>query len=297
MKVLAVINPFAGRGKVKRHLDLLHKIFKDNHIKPEWFVSAYPHHPWHALKEMNLKKYDAVVAIGGDGTLFDTVNGLMHHADKKPLGIIPLGTGNSFIKDLAPDHFKLQDYVALLKEGRLRKIDLGKVYTNKHSFYFINMMGFGFTTDVSIRGMKFRRFGKHAYSLAVLRELFGLKKYPLVMHYENKIHMMNNVFVAISNSRYAGGKFLMAPDAEISDGKLEVLIVNNIGRMELLKTFPKIFSGTHIHHPDTSYFKVSSISFESPGHSKLLAPDGEIIGRLPVKINIVPKILEVFSVD
>jgi diacylglycerol kinase family enzyme len=157
------------------------------------------------------------------------------------------------------------------------------------------MIGFGFTTDVTITGMKMRLLKNFAYSAAVLYELIRLKKSKLKMSLNGIVEEINNVFVVVCNSRYAGGQFLMAPDADIADGQFEVLMVNNAGRFDLMQAFPKIFSGKHLSHPKVTYFKTPMITFEA-GDKKRLAPDGEVIGQLPVTIEVAPKALEFFSV-
>jgi YegS/Rv2252/BmrU family lipid kinase len=295
LKVLIAINPFAGRGRSQKIKAELNRLLTQAGIQADWFVSEYPHHIREALPGTDLSPYNAILSVGGDGTLFDVVNGLMQNKEKIPVSVIPAGTGNSFVRDLTPPGYSIEEHVSLLKKGSVIKADLGQVTTQDESFYFVNMVGFGFTTDVTLRGMKLRILKNSAYTAAVLFELAGLKKYSLKMQINGQTKELNNVFVTVCNSRYAGGNFLMAPDADISDGHLEILTVNNAGRLDLIRAFPKIFKGKHLTHPVVDYFKAEEVYFETGNEPKQLAPDGEILGRLPAKIKVVPRAIEFFS--
>jgi YegS/Rv2252/BmrU family lipid kinase len=295
LKVLVVLNPYAGRGRSLKLKNWLERLLKDAGIGAGWFVSEHTRHVFETLPRMDLSPYDAVISVGGDGTLFEVVNGLMGNKTRLPVSVIPSGTGNSFVKDLTPSGFTMRDHIKLLKNGNSVKVDLGKVTTPSGSYYFVNMVGFGFTTDVTLSGMKMRFLGDLAYTAAVLKELYRLRTYRLKMHLNGKMEEMNNVFVAVCNSRYAGGKFLMAPDAAISDGLFEILMVNDAGRLDLIRAFPAIFKGTHLSHPKVRYLKASEVYFETKNEPKQLAPDGEISGKLPVKIEVVPRAMEFFS--
>ncbi len=298
MAFLCVFNPSAGNEASVQAKNELEILFKKNQIKADWFVSEYPHHVQDLNTYKNIENYEAIISIGGDGTLYDIVNAQMKLNPEKriPIGIIPAGTGNSVYMDIVGREQNTEKALKTILSGRTMKIDVLKAKNSLSSFYFINILGFGFTTEVTQRAIRLKSLGKHAYSLAIFMKLLGLKSYNLQMHKKETVHQMKNTFVSILNTRFAGGNLLMAPNAKINDGLMDVIVVNDISRIDLIRTFPKIYDGTYIHSPHVQYFQTDRIKFTST-QPKILSPDGEITGKLPVEIEVIPKAISVFSPD
>ena len=296
MRYLCVFNPLAGNKNSIQSKNELEKNFKKYNIKVDWFISEYPHHAQELHKIKNLSYYKGIISIGGDGTLFDIINAQMQLPKEKriPLGIIPAGTGNSVYMDLIGHEQNPEKAFQKILNGNIKKMDVMKATNSINSFHFINIMGFGFTTEVTQKAIKFKALGKYAYSLAIILKLLSLKPYTLTMKNGEKEKQMNNVFVSILNTRYAGGNLLMAPRAKIDDGLMDVIIVNDISRFKLMKTFPKIYDGTYVNSPYVEYFQTKKIKF-SAYDSKLLSPDGELSGALPIEVEVIPNALSVFG--
>jgi len=294
LKALCIYNPKAGNGKAGKQLGLVKKLFDTYKIDADIILTQYPHHGTKILSEIDLSPYKVLIIAGGDGSMFDAVNAYVrHHLDSQiPVGLLPVGTGNSLSKDISPDTNSLESFIKIIRQGHIKHFDLGQVTTTGHQFYFINMTGFGFTTDVTLTGVKYKYLGDFAYTLGVLLNLIRLKSYPLQMIINGQTVNLENTYVTISNSKFAGGKMMVAPKASVNDGLLDIVIVNKVSRLQLLKTFPKIFDGTYIKSPYVKYYRTNRIRFTS-NHKKILSPDGEIVGKLPAEIRVLPQILPI----
>jgi diacylglycerol kinase (ATP) len=213
---------------------------------------------------------------------------------KLPLGIIPVGSGNSLSRDLIDGGAPLTDFIRLIAGGTTRSMDIARVKTKEETFYYANMMGFGFIADVNKTATKLKALKAHAYTLGVLYRTIPLKTINLRMIVDGRELQMRNVFVIISNSRYTGGDYLIAPKAKLDDAKLDLIILNKLSRINLLKTFPKIFDGSHIHTPFVDYIQASEIKLEADTPVDL-SPDGEVLGQFPAEVSCMPGAVEVFG--
>ena len=294
MKILCIYNPKAGGGSAQKQLPKIKELFTKHHINAEIILTKYPHNATEIIENLDLSKYDALVAAGGDGSFFDVVNGYMKYGKNVdiPLGIIPVGTGNSLSRDITNNLDRIENFIKIIAQNHTKQFDLGKVTNKNKTFYFANMMGFGFTTDVTLTASKLKIFGSFAYTLGVLFNTIKLKTYPLKMTINNQVHELDNTFITVSNSKYTGGNYLIAPKAIVDDGKIDVIIVNKISRIELLKTFPKIFDGSYIRSPHVDYIQTNKVKFEAV-HEKIVSPDGEICGELPIEIETIPKAIKI----
>ncbi len=153
-------------------------------------------------------------------------------------------------------------------------------------------MGLGFVADVGKTAHKLKIFGNIAYTYGVLYQTAFLKTYHLTMESDGKTIERENIFVEISNTRYTAN-FLMAPNAEIDDGLLDVTLLSKITRRRLIKCFPKIFTGEHLKFEEVEQFKARNIKIETE-MPKVLAPDGELIGITPVSVDCLHRDVPVF---
>jgi len=295
MKVLCIYNPKAGGGKSIKYLEKIKKLFKNYSIEAEIIFTEYPNHGIEIAKSMDLKPYSALIAAGGDGSFFDILNGYMDnpHKENIPFGVLPIGTGNSLSRDILDEDNTLEDFVKLIAKGNIKKIDIAKVQSEKETFYFANMMGFGMITDISETASKLKFFNKFSYTLGVLYNTIKLNTFDLKMIADGVEYNLDNVFVIVSNSKYTGGDYFIAPKAKIDDGKLDLIILNRLSRINLLNIFPKIFDGSHIHSKFVDYIQAKQISFETNA-PKILSPDGEVYGELPVRISCIPAAISIF---
>ncbi len=296
MKILCIYNTKAGDGKSLKNLEKIKQLFVDNSIEAEFVYTEYPKHAVEIAKDADLSLYSGLVVAGGDGSFFDVLNGYMQNPGSlnTPLGVLPVGTGNSLSRDILDNDNGLEDYVKLIAKGKTKSFDIAKVQSGEEIFYFANMMGFGMISDIVETASKLKVFNKMAYTLGVLYNTIKLAPYELKMIADGVEYNLNNIFIIVSNSRFTGGNYLIAPKAKIDDGMLDIIILNKLSRLNLLKTFPKIFDGSHINSKFVDYIQAKNITFEVK-EPKLLSPDGEIYGKLPASISCIPTAINIFA--
>ncbi|MEW6654140.1 MAG: diacylglycerol kinase family protein, partial [Bacteroidota bacterium] len=252
-------------------------------------------HATEIIANLKLEDYDALAVAGGDGTLFETINGYFKNKSEKkiPIGVIPIGRGNAFARDinLYPERWK--DAIAAIISGKTKLVDVGLFKTKSNQFYFANILGFGFVTDVAKTAFTFRALGHLSYILGVLFRTISFKSYSLKIEIDSKIYERDNVFAEISNTRYTGKDFLMAPTAVIDDGLLDITLLNKLSRVRILQALPKIFTGDHVKMKEVECFKSKHIRIETTPN-KMLTPDGQLMESTPIEIECKQKALEVF---
>ena len=295
MKLLIVFNPNAAHGRAVRKLAAIKTKFEGLGIHTEFKPTTHPGHGRELVACTDLSSFDGLVAAGGDGTFFEVLNGLYEHprSARIPLGLLPIGTGNAFARDLGLKPAAWSDAIDLLQRGRTREVDVGFVKSADKTYYFLNIVGMGFTVDASKFAHKLKFFGNTAYTLATLWQVLKLKSYPLVVELDGRVLRSDNIFITISNTRYTGTHFLIAPDASIDDGLLDVTILENLPRHRLLKLFPTIYDGRHVQYKEISTHKAAHIKIHSPA-AMLLGPDGELIGHSPAEITCLHQDLTIF---
>jgi diacylglycerol kinase (ATP) len=290
--MLVIANPHAGRGRGARALSQVEAYLSDRGIVHQTAVSARQGHVTEIAAEAAGRGQSPLVLVGGDGTLFEALNGMARAGRFLPVAQIPVGTGNSFIKDLGIE--SVEDGLRALTEGRTRAVDIGRVRSAAGEYYFVNLVGAGFVANVASRANSFKLFGDLSYKIGVLLELVVLRAVPCRLIVDGKVSVRDALFVEVCNSRKTGGEMIMAPSAEVDDGLFDVVIARAMSRATLLKLFPLIFTGEHVKDPHVETFRCSriSVSFDPP---QKVTPDGEILGKTPFEIEVVPRALEVFS--
>ncbi len=295
MKVFHLNNPASANGKGSKYFHHIKNEFKKqklNHISTQ---TEYAGHGTEIIKNLDFEKHDAIAISGGDGTLFEAINGYFSNKSLRriPIAAIPIGRGNAFARDLNLNNEKWEDAIAAIGNGKLKKVDVGLCKTSNNRFYFINILGLGFVTDVANTAYKLRAFGHLSYILGVFHRTIFLKPYSLTIEIDGKRIERKNIFVEISNSKYTGKDFLMAPSASIDDGLLDITLLNKLSRLRLLQCLPKIFTGEHVKMNEVECFKASKIMIET-NPPKNLTPDGQLTGNTPIEIECIPNAIEVF---
>jgi len=238
------------------------------------------------------------LAVGGDGTSYEILNGLFPEAlagERTALGFLPLGTGNSFLKDFTSSG--VEHTIAALRDGARRACDVIRLRHADGDIYYLNLLSLGFPADVAeVTNRRFKRWGEHGYIFGVLARLLGLKhlKYPHQLNGTGEWDRSSCLFLAFSNSKFTGGKMMIAPKADPSDGQIEYVRWGPIGRMGLLWSFPRLFTGTHIHHSVASRAAVQRVEFELPGPVNVMV-DGEVFRLDCRSLDILPGALDVVA--
>jgi YegS/Rv2252/BmrU family lipid kinase len=294
VKVLLIFNPQAGNGRARRLLPEVEQAFAESAIDLEVRQTRSRGHGMSLVADTDLSGFDGLAAAGGDGTLFEVVNGWMRNRGEKkpPIGVLPVGTGNAFSRDLDLKTGEWQKGIEMIAAGRTRRIDLGCFRAACGEYYFINILGLGFVSDVTESAAKLKVLGNLAYTLGVLHRTLVLRTHELTIEVDGRRLRRENLFMEISNSRYTAD-FLMAPDASLDDGLLDVTLAGKVTRRRLLRLFPKVFTGEHVHVDEVETFKASKLKV-SAEPEKVLTPDGEILGSTPLEVECIPQALSVF---
>ncbi len=286
MKLLLIFNPHAANGRAKKMLPKLLERFEERQIEIEVMQTQAQRHGRELTAQADFSQFDGVIAAGGDGTLFEVINGYYTNPSEKriPVGVLPTGTGNAFSRDLDLKASDWEKAIDIIHANNIKKIDVGRFKSAGETYYFLNILGLGFVADVGDTAKHLKVFGNTAYTLGVLYHIIFLHSHQLTIEIDGKKYERDNIFVEISNSRYTGTSFLMAPEAKMDDGFLDITLLNNLSRRGLLKIFPTIFDGSHVHQEHVEVFKAQKIKIET-GVPKVLTPDGEVMCSTPVEVD------------
>ena len=294
MKYLLIVNPHSGKKNSLNILNQIKPIFNSNDIILEIIKTKYAGHAKNIAHEINLNNYDGLVAIGGDGTLNEIINGMLTRKDEKkvPLGLIPGGSGNSYLHDL-----KLTEPLiatnAIIK-NKTQAMDVAKIEIENKIQYSINMIGWGLVTDIGNKAEKYRWLGTSRYTMLSILEVFTYKSRPATLMMEKKTIKDDFTFIIACNSIHVGNGMKMAPRAKLNDGLIDLIIVkSDVSKIRLLSTLPKLFDGTHINQAEVSYYQTPSFSL-IPKNNDILNIDGEIMGKTPITVKMIPEAIEFF---
>ncbi|MCX7024562.1 MAG: diacylglycerol kinase family lipid kinase [Spirochaetes bacterium] len=292
MKHVIIANPRSGKGKGRKRLPLVEANLRSRSVPFETMTTTGPGDATAFATAACGAGCEVIVVLGGDGTLFEVVNGIMATERRPKVAQIPVGTGNSFIKDLGIDTF--EQGLAALDRGVTRKVDLGKGSSTGHDFWFINLTGAGFVARAARTASFFKMFGDFSYTIAVLLELPGLKSRRLDIVADGVSTSRDAVFIEICNSRKTGGEMIMAPGAKVDDGLFDVVIAKAMNRRTLLSLLPTIFTGKHVGSPYVEIFTCRKIEARFDG-AEPVTPDGELLGTTPLTTEVHPGAIEIFA--
>lgn len=290
--LLLLVNPFSGKGNNVAVSDRIIAFLAKENWQYFTLISQYKNHFVAYLENANLLSFTHIGIVGGDGTMHEVMNGLMARNEKALLPIIlfPCGTGNSFNHDLGC--FSVESALQRLLAGNTQKIDIMHIKADNESFYAFNIVGFGIVNDINVLAEKLRWIGSIRYTIASLIYIFKNPHYFATVQVDDKIIDSNFCFVIACNTMHTGKAMKMAPKALLSDGLLDVLVVNRLKIFQLLSLFPKIFSGGHVSSPLVEYIHAKSVKI-FPKIKQVGNFDGEVKGFSPFEIDILPLALEV----
>lgn len=238
---------------------------------------------------------DGLVVVGGDGMVHLGVN--LCAETGIPLGIIAAGTGNDAARALG---LPLGDAIAgarvvlnNLRQPRL--VDLVKANSSAGEFYFFGSLSVDFVALVNQRANSWKwPKGPNRYKLAMIAELASFKPTKYIAVIDGVEKTFEAMLCSVGNSPFFGGGMKVAPAAKIDDGLLDIFIVNKISRLELLKVFPKVYTGEHVGHPAVEFIRAKQIAL-TPGIAMPAFSDGEPVGQAPITAQIAPGVLKVFA--
>ena len=290
-KLYLTVNPFGGLKKGPKILKKVLPLFENKNIELTVIETEYAGHNKEIAMDVDMSGYDGFCCIGGDGTLSEVINGQMNRKDllKFPIGLITGGTGNSFMHDL--ECLDPLEAAKRIINGKRRNIDIFSCKTNDELFYGFNILGWGIPTDANLLADKMRWVGKQRYNIASIFEVLSHKKRFARVSIDDNSIAADFAFIIGCNTIHTGKGMKMAPLARLDDGLIDLIIVRKVSRFKLLKLFPKVFSGNHISDPGVDYRQVKKFSI-FPEKDRQLNIDGEVLGSTPVKVEVLPREIE-----
>ncbi|MCH8216232.1 MAG: diacylglycerol kinase family lipid kinase [Planctomycetes bacterium] len=297
MKVSIILNPYSGGRRGRNVLAQVLPILQSASVDVTISETTHAGHALSLAREINLKDLDGIVTIGGDGTLNEVVNGMLSRKDKQkiPIGVIPGGSGNAFAHDLGL--LNPQEAAQAILGQRPTAVDAIRVELkgSAEPVYALNILGWGLVTDIGLMAQKLRWLGERRYTLVTVMEIFRHKARPATLILEDREIVDDFTFVIVCNTIHTGKGMKIAPKARLDDGLMDVVVVReHAKRIRLLKLFAKLFEGKHIEDPLCEYYQVRRCAL-LPEKEGPLNLDGDIMGRTPVRLEVIPKAFSVFS--
>ena len=287
----AIVNPAAGGGRSARLAGPAIARLREHGLHVDVIASTAPGHAADLAREAYDQGYRRFIAVGGDGTAHEILNGIFTRAGARArisLGFLPLGTGNSFLRDFS-DNGADAALQALL-ENRTRPVDLLRLTHARGEIYAFNLLSVGFTADVAtLTNRYFKPLGSFGYLLGVFLRVVQLRRRAFVLRCDEDKNWDERrcLFLTFNNSKYTGGTMLIAPNADPTDALIEFVRWGPIGRLGLLRMLPRLYDGTHIRHPLASRRAVRRVEFNLPAPIDVMI-DGEIATLDCRSLDILP---------
>ena len=301
-KIHIVFNPAAAGGKAGENKNrILSELSGQFGNKFEFSVTLSGIDAERIAKEAAESGYDVIIAVGGDGTVNQVVNGILqssgHRSSQTKLGIISFGTGKGFSQSLGlPKDIASQ--IKLIKNDVSRFVDIGKInFEGKDSArYFINELQFGIGGKVneSISPLTKKMLGRFAFGFEAVKTLLNYKASEIKIEHEQISEMENVIGVIIANGSYTGGGMKLTPAARLNDGLFDVLIIEDMPLTARFNSFSKIYSGRHIELPAFKLFRTRELRF-SYGNGLSVESDGELIHGKCISSEVIPSALSIIS--
>jgi YegS/Rv2252/BmrU family lipid kinase len=224
--------------------------------------------------------------MGGDGTVGDVANGLI--GSDVELGIIPVGTGNDIARSLGLPPSPEGALKSAL-QGEARKVDVGQ----DGETCFLSVLGIGFPADVAefANNQTFWQ-GSAAFFFAVYHSVQKMRAFPVEIELDKLTIRERCSSIMIQNTRYTGGGLKIAPSAEMDDGYLDIVVVGDIGKMDFMFNFPRVYLGNHLSHKAFSAYRSRTVKIVSEVPLRKIF-DGDIKGATPVDARILPGALSI----
>ena len=286
--LILAINPRSGRGQARKKAFIVKKYFDGLGIR----VSLVEGHSLDDFRQQFIEQLDreiiaGVVALGGDGFIHEIIQHVVPR--QIPLGVIPCGTGNDFARSIGVYRLSLAEQINLIAHSDIRSIDLGRVDQR----WFAAILSSGFDALVNERAnlMQWPR-GRMRYNIAMIEKIIALKAHSYRIRLDTEFIDVKATLVTVANGPSYGGGMNICPDANLNDGLFDVMVLGKVSRGELLRVFPKVYSGRHVGHPAVSFYRCNEIEIIGSGSS---FADGEPISTLPLTATCVSNAMKVWA--
>lgn len=300
-KFLTIINPAAGGGRCRTLVGPALDRLRSGGIALETIETSVPGEATQIVRDAYARGSRKFLAVGGDGTSYEVVNGLFPDAleagggaEKVPtLAFLPLGTGNSFLRDFGDQG--VEHAMQALLERRSRPCDVLRLTHRGGILYYINLLSVGFSADVNIlRQRRFKSSGQMGYWVSIFLGLAQLKRrpFPVRVAGDSDFDRRPCLFLSFNNSKFTGGTMMIAPEAATDDGLIDFVRWGPIGRAGLVRNLGGLYDGTHVRHPLAEVRQARRIEFDLDGPVDVMV-DGEALTVQCEAIDVLPSALRV----
>lgn len=297
-KYLAIVNPAAGGGRSNKLLGPALDRLRAGGLEIAVAPTASPAQATEIARTAYGRGIRRFIAVGGDGTSYEIVNGLFPEAlsaEPPTLAFLPLGTGNSFLRDFSDKGVEYA--IESLLAQRSRRCDVLRMRHREGVIHYINLLSVGFTADVAtLRANRFSHWGEPGYLASIFLTLarFNRRPFPLRVENEAVYDTRRCLFVTFNNSKFTGGTMMIAPKADVGDGLIEYVRWGPIGRLGLIRNLPTLYDGTHINHPLAERKAARRIEFNLDGPVDVMV-DGEVLSLHCLELDVLPAALNVVA--
>jgi diacylglycerol kinase (ATP) len=284
-----IYNPTSGREEMKRRLPEILQRLERGGLETSTHATTGEGDATLAAAEAVERGFDVIIAAGGDGTLYEVINGMAEKNHRPPLGILPLGTTNDFARAMAIPK-NLEAACDIIIHGHDRVIDLGKA----NQRYFINIAGGGSLTELTyeVPSRLKTMLGQLAYYMKGFEKLPRLRPIELYIKADDQeLHEEVMIFL-ITNTNSVAGFEKLCPDAAIDDGFMDVILIKKCNLVEMIRIATLALRGEHMNDPHVKHFQTKHIQITSPDYVQLNL-DGEFGGTLPGVFTVLPSHLRI----
>jgi YegS/Rv2252/BmrU family lipid kinase len=296
MALAVIVNLHAGAGAARRRWPAVARLLEER-LAP--LVARFTEGPGHATllaRQLAGAGFDPLIAVGGDGTLNEVVNGILSSASGVRLGVLPLASSGDFARTIGLAG--LRHAVATLAAGEVRKVDVVRVRFRGpagegRERHFVNVASFGLGAEAvrRVRGWSRVFPGRARYLAAALPTLAAGRAFDVRLWLDDAAPLeFHATTVALANGRYQGGGILIAPQAAIDDGLVDVTLVERVGVVEVAANLRLLYSGDICSHPKVHHWRAVRVRAEAETATPL-EMDGEPVGRLPLEAEVLPRAL------
>ena len=295
---LVIVNPAAGGGRGRKMLGPVLERLRAGGVLIDLVETQGVRDATRIAREAYGRGQRRFIAVGGDGTSYEVVNGLFPEAsagERPTLGFLPLGTGNSFLRDFSDRG--LEHAIESLIAGRTQACDVLRLRHRGGVIHYINLLSVGFAADVAtLRARRFSSHGQLGYFISIFLGLARLHRrpFPVRVDGETEFDLRRCLFLTFNNSKFTGGTMMIAPKAEVNSGLIEYVRWGAIGRLGLMRNLPKLYDGTHIEHRLAERKAVSRVEFDLDAPVDLMV-DGEVLTLHCECLDVLPGALDVVA--
>jgi diacylglycerol kinase (ATP) len=286
--LILAINPSSGRGRA-RNLALIAKDYFSERGIPVTLLEGASLADFREklIYHLDHESVSGVVAFGGDGFIHEIIQHIVPR--QIPLGVIPCGTGNDLARSIGVYRLSLTQQLDLIVGKDPQCIDLGQV--GETWFAAILSSGFDALVNERANGMRWPK-GRMRYNIAMIEKIIQLRAHFYRIRLDKEFIDVRATLVTVANGASYGGGMNVCPDAVLDDGLFDVMVLGEVSRTELLKVFPKVYSGRHVGHPAVSFYRCREIEIIGSGSS---FADGEPISSLPLSATCISNAMKVWA--